>query len=159
MKKFLTGISAYLRNPHVQTKATILISILFLISLGGCTISEYHAAPDYNTHENIIFFDLNAEGIGVHNNGVFLPPCIPASNITCLEILQMLPYAEFVPSDNVFVNPGKVSGEPVLLIEMLDTAGSRVGLMATHSPIIGLEGAGCIAISLSGPFRRGRQYP
>jgi hypothetical protein len=61
----------------------------------------------------------------------------------------MLPYTEFVPSVDVLVDPNKVSGEPVLVIALLDIEGNRLGLMATHSPIIGLEGKECLVISRS----------
>ena len=98
-------------------------------------------------NENILLFDLYTEGIGVSGNGVVLPPCIPESNIAYMKILQMLPYNEFIPSDGIIVDSDKVSDSPVLLIELLDMMGSRIGLMATHSRIIGVEGKECLAIT------------
>jgi len=98
-------------------------------------------------NENLLLFDLSAEGIGVSGNVVVLPSCIPESSITCLNILQMLPYNEFIPSDGIIVDSDKVSENPVLLIELLDITGSRIGLMATHSRIIGLEGKECLTIA------------
>jgi len=108
---------------------------------------EREALLDYIAKKNILLFDLSADGIGVHGNGVFLPSCIPASNVTCMAILQMLPYAEFVPLDGIFVDPNKVSGSPVLLIELRDIDGNQIGLIATHSRISGLEGKECLVIS------------
>ena len=140
----------------------VIVIALFLVLLSGCSTGEYHPAMDseiYKTHEekdvlltnitneNILFFDLNAEGIGVHQNAVFLPPCLQASKVTYLEILQMLPYTEFVPLDGVFVDPNKVNGEPVLLIELMDKESNSLGLMATHSRIVGLEGKECLTVS------------
>ena len=62
-------------------------------------------------NDNIIFFDLNAEGIGVLKNRVVLPPNIQATDITCLEIIQMLQYTEFASSDDIFVDTDKVIGD------------------------------------------------
>ena len=59
----------------------------------------------------------------------------------------MLPYNEFVPSDGIIVDSDKASGNPVLLIELLDMVGSRIGLMATHSRIISVEGKECLTIT------------
>jgi len=64
---------------------------------------------------------------------------MPASNIVSLEILQILPYTNFVPSDDILIDPRKVAGEPVLVIEMLDIERNLVGVMATHSPIVGIR--------------------
>ena len=127
-----------------------VLPFIFLLVLTGCSnlVDDVQAYHDIE-NKNILFFDMDAEGIGVHGNGVFLPSCILASSVACMEILQMLPYNEFVPSDGIFIDPDIVSGAPVLLISLLDIAGNNIGTMATHSRIIGLEGKECLVISRS----------
>ena len=55
----------------------------------SCCVGE-NAQLTNATNENIFFFDLSAEGIKVPGIGVFLPPSIPADNITSLKIQEML---------------------------------------------------------------------
>jgi len=126
-------------------KTVILLAIL--LSLSAC--SYVKANEIYACQNNTLFYDLNAEGIGVLGNWVDLPNNIQVSNVAMMRVLAMFTYGESEIPHYAIVDGVPSNGDSMILVELTDVQGKSLGLLVVYNPIVGLQTPECLVVSRS----------